>query len=78
MLIYSIDKFVKAHTKVWQFRQYLKNGWFWKYSEDYVVREWTNVHGDKCKQMGNVICTPGKNTAGGISIKEDFVSTSDQ
>jgi hypothetical protein len=50
---------------------------YWKFDEDYVVREWTNVHGDKCKQMGNVWVEEYRNSAGGISTHESFVSTSD-
>ena len=54
-----------------------EDGWYWKYDEDYVVREWTNTHGDKCRQMGNVQCFPYRNSAGGVSIEEIFVTTSD-
>lgn len=50
----------------------------WKYDDDYIVREWTDIHGDVCRQMGNVWVEPYLNNAGGISVRETFVSTSDR
>ena len=51
---------------------------YWKYDEDYVVREWTNSHGDKCVSKGNVWVEEYRNTAGGISTTETFILTKDQ
>ena len=50
----------------------------WKFDEDYIVREWTNIHGDKCVQKGNVWVEEYRNSADGISEKETFVCTRDQ
>jgi hypothetical protein len=51
---------------------------YWKFDEDYVVREWTNVHGDKCQQMGNVWVEEYRDSVGGISIRERlYVTISD-
>lgn len=50
---------------------------YWKYDEDYVWQEFTNRFGEKCQKKGNVWVEEYRNSAGGISIKETFVCTSD-